>query len=132
MSEPVLLAILFADRVITENTNKKGIIGTFDKFISPIFPASFPAWAIYVAVTNIAGNHTFRINLTHVDTNTVILPINGDLNSSGLEQSIELTFNLTGIPFPYSGKYNLSVFIDNDLIGSRVLLVEELKNQGMG
>ena len=76
MSEPVLLAILFADRVITENSNKKGIIGTFDKFISPNFPASFPAWAIYVAVTNIIGNHTFRINLTHIETNTVVLPIN--------------------------------------------------------
>ena len=46
MGEPVFLALLTADRVITEKNDKKGIIGTFNKLAAPKFPARFPPWWI--------------------------------------------------------------------------------------
>lgn len=124
MTEPILLAILFADRIITENNNKKGIIGTFDKFISQSFPITFPPWAIYVSMTNITGKHPFALNLLHLETNQLVLPIQGELESIGPEQTIELTFNLGGILFPSPGRYNLSIELSGELLGSRVLYVE--------
>ena len=35
MSEPVFVALLVADRVITEDNQKKGIIGTFNAWWEP-------------------------------------------------------------------------------------------------
>ncbi|GBF52061.1 hypothetical protein LPTSP4_35990 [Leptospira ryugenii] len=127
MSEPVLLAMLFADRVITENNNKKGIIGTFDRFMSGTFPAIFPPWAIYTAFTNIVGKHNFALTLTYIEANQVILPINGEFDSVNAEGTVELSFNLGGLAFPKPGKYNLSLHIDGELIGSRALIVDQIK-----
>lgn len=124
MTEPILLAILFADRIIIENNNKKGIIGTFDKFIAQAFPVTFPPWGIYVSLTNITGKLPFAITLLHLETNQIVLPINGELESASPEQTIELTFNLAGVVFPSPGRYNLSVELGGELLGSRVLYVE--------
>ena len=124
MTEPILLAILFADRIIIENNNKKGIIGTFDKFIAQSFPVTFPPWGIYVSLTNISGKHSFAITLLHLETNQIVLPINGEVESISPEQTIELTFNLAGVVFPSPGRYNLSIELGGELLGSRVLYVE--------
>ncbi len=126
MSEPILLSMIFADRVIVENNNKKGIIGTFDRFMSSTFPAIFPPWAIYVAVTNLTGKHNFSITLTQIETGNIILPINGELESPNQDQNMELFFNLAGIAFPEPGRYSLSVELDGELLGSRVLFVEQI------
>jgi hypothetical protein len=43
-------SILFADRAITENNGKKGLIGIFSAFNFPQFPAGVPSWFIYIAL----------------------------------------------------------------------------------
>ena len=58
MPEPVFVALLIADRVITEDNQKKGIIGTFTQFTVRQVPAALPPWFIYAAVTNVVGEHT--------------------------------------------------------------------------
>ena len=42
MPEPVFVALLLADRVITEDNQKKGIIGTFNQFNLRQLPALLP------------------------------------------------------------------------------------------
>ena len=63
MPEPVFVALLIADRVVTEDNQKKGIIGTFTQFTVRQVPAALPPWYIYAAVTNLAGEHVFSLNL---------------------------------------------------------------------
>ena len=126
MSEPVLLALLFADRVITENNGKKGIIGTFGKFSAPAFPVNFPPWAIYVALTNVSGEHDFALTLTNMENSQVILPINGRVDVKTEDEVAELSFNVGGVLFPEPGRYALTLHLDGELLGSRVLFVEQL------
>jgi len=126
MSEPVLVALLFADRIITENNNKKGIIGTFTKFYAPAFPFAFPPWGIYTAFTNIAGKHPFALTLTRVESSQVVLPINGEFENEHAEDVVELTFNLGGVLFPGPGRYSMTLHIDGELLGSRILYVEQM------
>jgi len=130
MSEPVLVALLFADRVITENNNKKGIIGTFTRFFAPQFPVTFPPWAIYAAAANAPGEHDFALTLTHTETNQVALPINGKFQALNADEIVELTINIGNAIFPKDGKYSLTFHIDGELIGSRILFVELLKQSG--
>jgi len=126
MSEPVLLALLFADRIITEDNNKKGIIGTFNRFMAPEFPIIFPPWGIYIALTNLSGKHSFDLILKNMDNEQIVLPINGEFESRNQDEMIELPLNFTGIAFPNPGRHILALSIDGDLVGTRMLSVEKI------
>jgi len=123
MNEPVLVALLFADRVITENNGKKGIIGTFNRFFSKSFPITFPPWSIYAAITNLSGQHTFNFILTNTESGKEIFPIKGTFDVKEQIDVVELTFNIVGAAFDSEGKYVLSCYIDDELLGSRILIV---------
>ncbi len=125
MDEPVLVGLLFADKVITEQNGKKGIIGTFSIFNSKTFPVVFPPWHIYAGITNIQGKHEFAITLVKDDTQQVILPINGQFDSKEKEGVIELTFTVGGVVFPGKGSYSLTFSIDGNQVGARVLKVQD-------
>ena len=127
MAEPVLLAILFADKVITEDNGKKGIIGTFTRFNAPSFPAVFQPWAIYVAFTNIHGPHKFSFELIKTDDNTVIFPVQGDFNVASKEETVELGINIAGVTFPAEGKYYLVFKINGETVGARFLQVSKVE-----
>jgi len=123
MTEPVLVGLLFADRIIQENNGKKGVIGTFSTFHSAKFPAIFAPWGIYAAVTNLEGEHTFAINLVCETSNQVIINLSGDINSKSSTDVIEITPTILNAVFPRAGKYDLTFIIDGHTIGSRRLTV---------
>ncbi|MBN1523794.1 MAG: hypothetical protein JW904_04885 [Spirochaetales bacterium] len=125
MSEPVLVGLLFADRVITENNNKKGIIGTFNRFHAEKYPVAFPTWAIYAAATNLTGAHEFALNLIEEETSQVIIPISGKIEVASTSDVVELTPTIMGAVFPRPGSYTLSFHIDGSVIGARTLYVQK-------
>ncbi len=127
MSEPVLLALLFADKIITEDNNKKGVIGTFNRFMAHEFPVIFPPWGIYIALTNLNGKHSFELVLKNIDTDEVVLPVNGEFESRAQDEMIELPLNFAGIAFTQPGRHILAFSIDGDLVGTRMLLVEKIE-----
>jgi hypothetical protein len=124
MAEPVLVGLLLADRIITEDNGKKGVIGTFSRFLAPSFPFAFPPWAIYAAVTNLEGQHEFSLNLAREDDGTVIMPLSGKLQAGSRLDVIEITPSINGLLFPSGGKYVLSFLIDDFPIGARIVFVE--------
>ena len=126
MREPVCTALLFADKIIIENNGKKGIIGTFSRIQSQAFPVNSAPWGIYIAVTNVEGKHSFSVNLENMETNEIIFPIEGDLDSKNSEEIIELVFNTNGVLFPREGKYSLNFTIDKEVLSSTVLYVEKV------
>lgn len=129
MSEPVLVGLMFADRVITEKNNKKGIIGTFNRFIAQKFPASFPPWSVYAGVTNITGEHEFALNLVADNTQQVVAAISGKFGAEREIDVVELDPMLT-VSFPHPGTYILTFVVDGQQIGARVLLVEMVRQAG--
>ena len=131
MSEPVLLGLLFADKIITEDNGKKGIIGTFNNFQAQTFPIMFPSWCIFASVTNLQGKHSFSLNLVHNDTSQVVLPINGEIETKDFSEVVELVPTIMGAVFPKEGKYTLTFNIDGQQIGSRILEVNLLKTTGV-
>ena len=133
MAEPVLVALLFADKVIVEEGNhKKTIVGTFTRFHSDKFPISFPPWYIYAAVTNLGGEHSFSLNLVLEKEKQVILPINGKLKVDNSRDVIELIFPIGQVVFPSSGDYALTFNIDGNQIGSRLLELIHLSQSNQG
>lgn len=123
MGEPVLIALLFADRVIEEINRKKGIIGTFNRFYADKFPASFPPWFIYAAVTNLSGEHSFSLNLVFDKAQQVIIPISGKFKVDNNRGVVELIFPIFKAIFPEEGIYTLTFNIEGIPVGSRILEV---------
>ncbi len=123
MPEPVFVALLLADRVITEDNQKKGIIGTFTRFTVRQFPAVMPPWFIYAAVANLSGEHSFSINLVSDGTQQVIFSAAGKINVDSPKRVIELVIQVANAVFPEEGVYNVIFFIDGLQIGSRILEV---------
>jgi Family of unknown function (DUF6941) len=122
--EPVLVALLFADRVLVEEGNhKKTIVGTFTQFHADKFPAVFPPWYIYAAATNIEGEHTFSLNLVLEKESQVVLGINGMVKAGHRNKVNEFVFPIQRAIFPSAGTYTLTFNIGGAPVGSRLLEV---------
>jgi hypothetical protein len=127
MVKPKLIAILFADQVITEDkTGKKSIIGTFTKLQSRHFPAVFPQWFIYIALKNIPNNHKYQIELIAAGHKKKLFVINGEVWAETANAVAELVFSINQAYFPKGGLYKIIVKIDDVKIGTRDLEVAEL------
>ena len=121
MPEPVFVALLLADRVITEDNQKKGIIGTFTQFTVRDVPAGLPPWYIYAAVTNISGEHSFSVNLVVDRTQQVIFSAGGNLRVDDPRRVVELVIPVPNVVFPETGTYVVTFHVQGEQIGSRIL-----------
>jgi len=123
-AEPVLVALLFADRLLTEDNGKKGIIGAFNRFRAPQFPVMFPPWAIYAAVTNLRGKVPFVLNLRQMDNEQAVFEITGEIDAADILDVIEITPVVANAVFPAAGRYRMAFQVGAETIGSRLLVVE--------
>jgi len=121
MPEPVFVALLLADRVITEDNQKKAIIGTFTQFTVRQVPAGLPPWFIYAAVTNVAGELPFSLNLVFDKSQQVIFSAGGTLTVDDPRRVVELVIPVPNVVFPEAGTYVVSFHVGGDQIGSRIL-----------
>jgi hypothetical protein len=121
MPEPVFVALLLADRVITEDNQKKGIIGTFTQFTVRQVPAPLPPWFIFAAVTNLSGEHPFSLNLVFDRSQQVVFSAGGTLVVDNARRVVELVIPVPNVVFPEAGTYVVSFHVDGEQIGSRIL-----------
>jgi hypothetical protein len=128
--EPVCYALLFADRVITENNGKRGLIGVFGAFNFQSFPALSPPWFIYAGVTNLRGTHEFSLNLVRDDAQHVLLPIAGEINAERADRDSEFIFPIMNLVFQKPGVHFLTFNIDGTQMASRILRVNEYSPSG--
>ena len=129
MSEPVFHALLLADRIIEEKTGKKGLIGVFNRFHFPSFPANSPPFFIFVSVSNLVGKHTFSLNMTLDEAQIVVLPIGGELEAKEAKAEIEMVFPIKGVNFPKEGVYTITLNLDGKQIASKNIIVELKKGK---
>ena len=121
MPEPVFVALLLADRVITEDNQKKAIIGTFTQFTVRQVPAGLPPWFIYAAVTNVAGELPFSLNLVFDKSQQVVFSAGGTITVDDPRRVVELVIPVPNVVFPEAGTYVVSFHVSGDQIGSRIL-----------
>ena len=129
--EPVLLALLCADRVITEErTKKRSIIGTFNNFWAQNFPATFPPWFVYLAFTNVAGEHNIVLNVANPSNNFNLFSANATIKTENPTAQIEFTIPVMNVVFPESGKYEVHISIDGKTFASRLVSVGQVQSAG--
>ena len=126
--EPVLVALLFADRVLEEKNGKKSVIGIFDRFAATQFPKQFPPWFIFASVTNVLGRHTFALNLVKDDgSDHAVVSFSGEIDVKARSGPVELIFQVAGATFPSEGDYSLAFDLAGARVGNRMLHVHRLQ-----
>lgn len=124
-------AFLFADRIITENNGKKGLIGVFTCFNFPGFPIQAPPWFVFVAMDNIPeGKHGFTINIVRNENKQVVFSASGEFSTRGPSDGAELSFPIPPIQFPGDGKYLVSFVMGSREISQRFLQVNLQQAKG--
>ncbi|MCX7026553.1 MAG: hypothetical protein NT061_03485 [Spirochaetes bacterium] len=126
MADPYLIALLFADRVIVENNDKKGIIGIFNQFNAPSFPAVFPPWANFISIGNVKGLHTFRLDLEPESEGQPIASFKGEINGNDNEGLADIMINHVATVFPHAGQYTLRLRVDERILCTRMLMVHQV------
>lgn len=126
-TEAVGVALLFCDHLIEEkNSNKKSLIGIFSVIFGERFPLQFRPFWLYVSFTNLAGEHTFAINILLEKTKNVVFSAGGKVNSDSSNAIIELPIPVGPVVFPEPGEYGVTLHIDGGPVLNRMLYVKEM------
>jgi len=128
--EPVLVpGIILSDMVIREaGSNKLSLIGCFQQFVFPTFPARTGLWFATVGVTSIRDATSFNVTarIEATESAHVISSTNAFVEIKGAPSiqpdvifEVPLPFN--AVSFPKEGGYTIVVLVDTEEVGRRRL-----------
>src|SRR5262245_24547459 len=126
-SEPAVVpAILLSDvSIVEQRTNKRSIVGTFEQFIFPQFPATYGRFFVTAWISNIIGTIS-ELELTiRIEAKTSAHVIFS--NSLRTEFEPERTFDQTttlatsmevqGVVFPRAAVYTVALLLNGEKVG---------------
>jgi hypothetical protein len=114
---PNVVAMLVCDQIITEQgTNKKTLIGVFDNFMSPNFPALIPRIAVYVKLADAEGDYLFKLRFVNLKDESLVAEIGIQAKCADRTQHSELALNFGGLPIPSEGKYEFQLYAGDEYL----------------
>jgi hypothetical protein len=126
-------SVIFSDGVIREErTGKLTLVGTFHHFNPPTFPFQPPPFYITVSLSNFRGKlDRFKIAIRIEDKSSgyVVFSAAGEITTSNVlspTDTVQIPFQIMAV-FPRAGLYAVVVSEGSEAIGSRDLIVNELK-----
>ena len=121
---PVLLAILVCDTVIEDRrTNKKSLIGLFDRITAAGLPVEHPSLHLFVSLTNGHGVAEGMVRVVHSETEEVLTELSGPIEFPDPMTVVEMDFGLHELVFPREGEYRFQLFCNGVLLGERRFVV---------
>lgn len=128
-SEPsVIPGIFFSDgSIVEQGTQKRSLIGCFDQFAFPQFPATYPRFFITFWITNAEGTVTHLEITTRIQdkgSGHVVLSSATKVEFEGekkitRDEIMALSLGVPSISFPIPGIYTVLILIDGEEAGSR-------------
>jgi hypothetical protein len=130
---PSVVAMLICDQIITEQgTNKKSLIGVFDRFFSLSFPAPFQRLAIYVKLADAEGDYLFKLRIVNLKDESPIAQIGLQARIPDGGHYTELALNMPNVVnVPEPGKYEFQLYAGEDYL-HRVTMQAELAQLPQG
>src|SRR5262249_51462928 len=127
-SLPFVLAMLLCDVAIMEaGSNKKTLVGIFDKIVTRIIPTVHRPFFLYAKLADLRGKHTIRIDLVHLATEKKILSLDAESSSPpDSMENFEFTIPFPSIELPLEGPYEFQMFADGVFIGRAVMILVKL------
>ena len=117
---PVLVAALVCDSSsVDPTTNKKTLIGIFDRITVGEFPTERPV-SLYFKITDATGAYDMSIRFVRSDSRQVLAEIKRKkpLIITDRLSSHDAVFPLSMIPLPESGTYEFQIWFNGTFLGS--------------
>ncbi|MBI1871613.1 MAG: hypothetical protein HYS07_10535 [Chlamydiae bacterium] len=118
---PKALAMIICDEIIEDKrTNKKSLIGIFNSIAAYNLPIRHKKMLVFISVTNCRGSYKTILQYSSLKDLKPIAQIHGTITSTDPNAVIECAFELFDVAFPYEGKYNFQLLIDDRPVTERV------------
>jgi hypothetical protein len=115
---PVLVAALVCDVAVADpSTNKKNLIGIFDRISVGKFPTKRPM-SLYVKVTDADGYYQTEVRYVHVSSGKVMAEARGELQANNKLASPEILIHFPPLPIPEEGRYEFQIWANKMFLGT--------------
>ena len=122
---PFSIAMVICDFIYRDPyTAKMTLIGTFSTISGPHFPLLHPGMYVYCALSGGRGRLPIRLALTNANDDQEVLSVNDEYDFGDDPRAIqELGIVLAGIPFQRPGEYRLTLYVNQEYMVERRILV---------
>jgi hypothetical protein len=115
---PVLVAAIVCDVAVADpSTQKKNLIGIFDRVFVEKFPTKRPI-SLYIKVTDAEGYYQTEVRYIQVSPGKILAKAEGELNSKNRLASIDLIVPFPPLPIPEEGRYEFQIWANSIFLGS--------------
>ena len=119
-----------------ENSGKLTIVGTFDTIIARNFPCIHPHLSVVIRLRFDLwefSNHQFRIETKTLEGDTIIEPIQGNIDVKGVGNATavsHLVFAISNLHFKSPGVINFTLYVDEKELSSVPLYLSTGQTEG--
>lgn len=115
---PFLVAALVCDTAAVDpNTNKKSLIGIFDRLNVNEFPTQHPA-SVYFKITDAEGRYSVRIRYVRTATGEILANSEGEVTILDRLVSSDYLVSFGAIPVPEAGRYEFQIWANGMFLGT--------------
>jgi hypothetical protein len=130
---PTLLAFIVCDTVIQDAaTQKRTLVGVFDRVNSPIAPVMLNSVGLYAKLVEGSGQYAIKVRLVNLKDESLIMEIRADAEWNVPDDPMELGFNFAGIPLGDFGTYEFQLYANDVYLGRAVLKAIKLQLPPLG
>ncbi len=115
---PVLVAALICDTAVADpHTNKKNLIGIFDRVTVGNFPSQRQV-TLYIKITDAEGVYQMDFRYVQLSSGKVLAAVQGEMNASDRLKSSDFFIHFPPLPLPEPGRYEIQVWANQMYLGS--------------
>ena len=130
---PMGLALLVCDMVIQDRqTNKRSLIGLFDRLFANQFPCVHPQLSVFISLTSGRGTYQCEVRCRNSEDGTPAFSAKGPMTMNDPMQVVEMVFNMQGVRFTEPGHYWLECLVDEVPVMMRRITVTKPEKKSKG
>jgi hypothetical protein len=129
---PMGLALVVCDMHIQDkHTNKKTLVGLFDRLFATSLPCVHPSLSVFVSLTSARGQYVCEVVCKHQETGDSAFAVKGQVRFNDPLQVVEIVFNVQGVRFNHEGTYSLQCLLDDyPVMMRRIIIVRKEAKSG--
>ncbi len=130
LPSPTCSAIIVCDGVIEDRrTNKKSLIGLFNRVLCRQIPTTLQQLTIFVQLTGGHGKYKLSVRLISLSHEAAVpvIEIGGTVEFPSPTDVVEIVFELKPVAFEVEGKHSIEVLANGIPIGATNFIVSKLE-----
>jgi hypothetical protein len=121
---PLSLGLTICDyAMVEEGSRKVSMIGTIRRMTANEFPFHAPRFHVCAALTDGEGSANIELVIVDLETNEDVYIRTRSVVFPGRLRELYVLFRIDNCIFPEEGHYEVTLFVDGELVAQRGLLI---------